>query len=171
MSHDIPVRPMQADDIDGVLQVQQQAYGAACHESAAVLLARWQRAPSCCLVAGAAGEVLAYIFSHPWHQVVPPRLHQMLPAVPPDSDRWFVHDLAVGRAARGQGLALRLWQQARHAAAQLGCRDSLLVALQEAHGFWLRQGYVPVPPGCAETRAVLQLYGDGATLMRRLSLA
>lgn len=165
MDIDFCIRPMCADDIAGILQVQQQAYAVELQESPAVLLAKWQRAASCCLVACTGKQVQGYLFSHPWHERLPPPLHAPLPEAVVAGEHWFVHDLALAPTARGHGLAARLWRRAREHARAEGCRHSLLVALADAAGFWQRQGYQELCSTEVSAREKLAGYGPGARLM------
>ena len=71
------IRTMRADDVDAVLALQAIAYADAAFapEGAVVYLNRISLAPDLCLVAqSAAGDLLGYLVSHPWHDGKPPAL-------------------------------------------------------------------------------------------------
>uniref|UniRef100_UPI0018D1EC7A GNAT family N-acetyltransferase n=1 Tax=Ralstonia pseudosolanacearum TaxID=1310165 RepID=UPI0018D1EC7A len=111
---DVTIRPVTDADLPGVLAVQQACYGNALLEPAEALASRWARSPALCLVALHGTQVVGYLLSHAWHAWAPPKLHVPLPpAEATHADRvWFVHDMAIAPAGRGQRLGERL-----HAAA------------------------------------------------------
>lgn len=79
------IRPMRAGDVDAVLALQAIAYADAAFapEGAAVYLNRMKLAPDLCLVAQtAAGDLIGYLVSHPWHDGKPPALGNVLAALP-----------------------------------------------------------------------------------------
>jgi GNAT superfamily N-acetyltransferase len=158
----VMLRPLQASDLDAVLEIQRAAYGDAYQESAAVLGRKLALAPQACWLAGRAGEALGYVFAHPWRHGVPPRLHAPIAALPAAPDCGFVHDLAVSPRARGAGVAAALLARVAAWSAAAGLDGLSLVALADAVGFWRRHGFVAgaleLPPA----------YGAGAVLMRRV---
>ncbi|MGF2480540.1 GNAT family N-acetyltransferase, partial [Ralstonia pseudosolanacearum] len=116
---DVTIRPVTDADLPGVLAVQQACYGNALLEPAEALASRWARSPALCLVALHGTQVVGYLLSHAWHAWAPPKLHVPLPpAEATHADRvWFVHDMAIAPAGRGQRLGERL-----HAAAGAAAR-------------------------------------------------
>lgn len=107
---DVTIRPVTDADLPGVLAVQQACYGNALLEPAEALASRWARSPALCLVALHGTQVVGYLLSHAWHAWAPPKLHVPLPpAEATHADRvWFVHDMAIAPAGRGQRLGERL---------------------------------------------------------------
>ena len=79
------IRPMRADDVDAVLALQAIACADAAFapEGATVYLNRMSLAPDLCLVAqSAAGDLLGYLVSYPWHDGKPPALDTELAELP-----------------------------------------------------------------------------------------
>lgn len=158
------LRRLTPDDLPSVLALQAGAYGALC-ESAAAMGSRLAHGGNWCLGAeDDHGRLGAYLLAHPWHGSAPPAWNQPLSGLPALASRFYLHDLALGAATRGQGLAGRLVQQALAGARRARCHEALLVAVQDSAGFWSRQGFrvLTPPPAVA---AKLASYGDDARLM------
>ncbi|MBV5287104.1 MAG: GNAT family N-acetyltransferase [Methyloversatilis discipulorum] len=160
------IRPMRADDVDAVLALQAIAYADAAFapEGAAVYLNRMNLAPDLCLVAqSAAGDLLGYLVSHPWHDGKPPALDTELSALPAQATRWYLHDCAVATSARGSGVAAALYEAAHDAAVCRGLRCAALVAVGDAAGYWAQRGYRSAAG--AVPAQTLASYGEGACYM------
>lgn len=170
------LRPMVAADLPAVLAVQQQCYPPALIESAAALASRLALAPALCWVATRGDALAAYLFTHPWPRDSLPALDAPLAAAcvqwPADELTWFVHDMAVAPAGRGGGLARRLYEAARAAAATAGLRSSRLIAVQAAAAWWERLGYAAVTrKNDDDAPSQLARYGADAVLMARAGIA
>ena len=160
------IRTMRADDVDAVLALQAVAYADAAFapEGAAVYLNRISLAPDLCLVAqSAAGDLLGYLVSHPWHDGKPPALHTELSALPVPATRWYLHDCAVAVSARGSGVAAALYEAAHDVAICRGLRCADLVAVGDAAGYWAQRGY-RAARGTVPEQA-LASYGEDACYM------
>lgn len=158
------LRRLTPDDLPSVLALQAGAYGALC-ESAVAMGSRLEQGGNWCLGAeDDHGRLGAYLLAHPWTGSAPPAWNQPLAGLPALASRFYLHDLALGAATRGQGLAGRLVQQALAGARRARCHEALLVAVQDSTGFWSRQGFrvLTPPPAVA---AKLASYGDDARLM------
>lgn len=157
------LRAMRATDIDAVLAVQAQCYRDDLIESRAALASRQRLSPDTCWVAEEDGHVHGYLFAHPWQGEQPPALDTPLPALPEHCDTLFLHDMALSKTARGQGLAPRLMEKVLQYARHSGLNCARLVAVQGADHYWKRQGFLPYPlrPG------KLACYGQGAQGMLR----
>ncbi|GCB06595.1 hypothetical protein PSUB009319_42260 [Ralstonia sp. SET104] len=97
----LSIRPIVADDLRGILTVQQACYGDGFLESDDALASRWARSPAMCLVALGGAEVVGYLLSHAWHAWEPPKLHMPLPTADAGDAAdvlWFVHDMAIAPA-------------------------------------------------------------------------
>ncbi|MHA6891771.1 GNAT family N-acetyltransferase [Ralstonia pseudosolanacearum] len=170
---DVTIRPVTDADLPGVLAVQQACYGNALLEPAEALASRWARSPALCLVAVHGTQLVGYLLSHAWHAWAPPKLHVPLPpADATHADRvWFVHDMAIAPAGRGQRLGERLHAAAGAAARAQGLHRSCLVAVQGAEAFWRRLGYWPAGADAAQQQALHAVYGDDAQLMEQTVFA
>lgn len=160
------LRPLQANDLEAVLDIQAASYPALA-ESPAAIADRLLQAPHWCWGAERDGQLCAYFLTHPWRSPMPPEWNRNLPLLPAQSHLLYVHDLAIGASVRGSGIASRLvgtvLQRARHAR----FTHAMLVAVQDSQRFWQRQGFsvrAHATPGLA---VALQGYGEDARLMAR----
>ncbi|MDP3749050.1 MAG: GNAT family N-acetyltransferase [Phenylobacterium sp.] len=159
------LRPLTAADLLAAEAIQEAAYLPLYREPAEILGSRLAVAPTCCW--GAFDEddgLTAYILSHPWPAAAPPAIGTALGA-PPPGDNWFIHDLAIGEAARGLGLGRALVRKAADAALALGLVRGDLIAVQGAGGFWARMGYADPPDLPAALAAKVAGYGPDARYM------
>lgn len=155
---------MTPQDLGDVLALQALGYPPALQDSASAFLSRMALAPTLNLVARQGVDLRAYLVSHPWEAGSPPPVDAVLPRSAPQ-DCWYVHDLSVAEAARGQGLARRLLVAGRDAALGLALARSELIAVEGAAPFWRRQGWsLPaiIPPDLA---AKVSGYGPSAVFM------
>lgn len=159
------VRHLHIRDLPAVMRLQAQAYPALA-ESAAAIRSRAEQAASWCWVAEAGDDVCAYLLTHPWQQLQPPPWNEPLPRLPAHGTHFYIHDLALGPAARGSGLATKLISTALAQAKRSGFHEARLVAVQDSTGFWHRQGFHTLATTTA-IQAVLQGYGEDARLMQR----
>lgn len=159
----IVLRLMQVQDFPAVLQVQQHCYPPSLIESRDALASRHRLSPDTCWVAERPGQVLGYVFAHPWAGGRPPSLNRPLERLPETVDTLFIHDLALHPDARGHGLGPRLVQTVLGQGRRRGLRQARLVAVQGAARYWKRFGYQP----CARDDYTRQAYGEGAVGMQR----
>nr|WP_311529861.1 GNAT family N-acetyltransferase [uncultured Ralstonia sp.] len=167
---ELTIRPIVADDLPGILAVQQACYGDGFLEPGDALASRWAHSPAMCLVALGGAGVVGYLLSHAWHAWEPPKLHMPLPAADAADAAdvlWFVHDMAIAPAGRGQRLGERLYATACAAAQAHGLRQSRLVAVQGADVFWHRLGYRCAAIGAEPFATLRTIYGEDAQLMER----
>ena len=88
-----------------------------------------------------------YLLSHPGRLDAPPALDAPLAALPAPCDCYYLHDLALGQAARGHGKAGAAVEIAIAEARRGGFDTLALIAVGEAHGFWRRQGFALLGDG------------------------
>jgi len=158
------LRPLTAADLPAVAAIQNAVYLPIYCEPAEILGSRLEIAPTCCWGAFGAVGLAAYILSHPWPAAAPPAIGTALTA-PPPVDNWFIHDLAIGEAARGLGLGRALVRRAADAAMALGLDRGDLVAVQGASPFWARMGYADPPNLPDALVAKVAAYGPDARYM------
>lgn len=159
------IRPLTQADMSAVAELQLVAYQPLYHEDQAVLESRRSAAPDLCLGAFDAGKLLAYILSHPWPAGSPPAIGVRLATPEPGLDNWFIHDLAIGPAARGLGLGRTLAASAVQAARQAGLVRGDLIAVQGAWSFWEKMGYRPAADLQPVLAAKVAAYGPDARYM------
>ena len=158
------LRPLTSTDMPAVAALQLIAFDPLFHEPQDILASRLTIAPNLCWGAFDGDELRAYILSHPWPAASPPPIGTTLKP-PPASDNWFVHDLAIGPAARGLGLGRDLVASASGAALAAGLVRGDLVAVQGAWRFWEKLGYA-VQDGLEEPlRSKVTGYGEDARYM------
>ena len=158
------LRPLTSADMPAVAALQLVAFEPLFHEPQDILASRLTIAPDLCWGAFDGGDLLAYILSHPWPAASPPPIGTTLNP-PPPSDNWFVHDLAIGPAARGLGLGRALVASASDAALAAGLVRGDLVAVQGAWRFWEKLGYVVQDDLPEPLRAKVAGYGEDARYM------
>ncbi len=118
----------------------------------------------CFVLQGADAVPDGYCFSHPWMRGLPPALDRLLGQLPPRPDTYFIHDLAINEALRGQGLAARLLPVMTTVAKRYGLGHMTLIAVNTSEEFWRRAGFaVTADPGLQ--RAVRSKYSDEAIHM------
>lgn len=151
------IRPLLATDIESVLRIQAQCYLPDNIESGAVIRTRLASAPDTAWVAELDGEVCAYLVGYR------SRLGEIgalgdgfEPATEPDCI--YLHDLAVGTAARGLRIGQQLVTRALELARSEGLPHAALVSVQDSARFWQRLGFAPWSDLDAEQAARLATY-------------
>ena len=161
------LRPLQADDLPALLQIQLACYGAGFIESAEVYARRLASPVNCSLVCESDGQPCAYLAAYRSRTGKVTPLHGDFAASHDAPDTLYLHDMAVLPSHAGQGLARalleRMWAQGR----AWGLRRSALVSVQDSQAYWERQGYDARPLHDAGQRSLLASYGAGAVYMMR----
>jgi GNAT superfamily N-acetyltransferase len=179
-------RPMEAQDIDGVVAVAATAFpdhfeGRACFEERFALFPQGcfaltrPRTPSddgtvdgaatADLVPGAE-EMKGYLIAYPWtHGEIPP-LNSLLGALPQRQDVLYLHDLALHPDVRGQGHPRPIVAHLAALARTLDFPAITLVSVNASVPFWQAMGFEPTDADPAITRK-LESYGDGSRYMAR----
>lgn len=155
---------MTAADLDGVVEAARLSFPnhpeeRACFENRLTLY------PQGCFVLSDGDAVLGYLIAYPWFADAAPPLNHLLEAVPQAGEVIYLHDLALHPAARGSGATRTIIDRLAQQATDGGWPSIALVAVNDAVGFWGRNGFeVRTPPGMAEK---LASYGDDARYMIR----
>lgn len=134
-------------------------------EGEEVFAERIRLASDGCYVLTKDGRTVGYFFSHPWMRMKPPALHQMLGAIPTDADCWYVHDVAVDKDARGNGVVADVCARVFRVAAAKGFGAAMLVAVSGAGQYWQKLGFRDKTTDAL--RLKLKDYGDDAVYMER----
>lgn len=160
------VRLMQASDLEAVVAIQAQCYPPEMNESPDLLAARLAACPDTAWVAldASTGEPAAYLVSYRTQlgKVSPLGATFEHHAQP---DVLYLHDLAIGRALRGRGVAQILVAHARAQSVQWGLAGLALVSVNDTVGFWQGQGFA-VAPVTPQGQAALDTYWGRAVYMR-----
>lgn len=158
-------RPMDEADIDGVVEVARMAFPDH-FEARACFAERLALFPQGCFVLARGGEVKGYLIAYPWPLGSIPPLDSLLGGVPEGRATFYLHDLALHPAMRGQGharpIVTRLVEELAHA----GGSKVALVSVNDTVSFWRGMGFEPVSGDPAITRK-LESYGSGSTYMVR----
>lgn len=150
---------MLADDLPAVARVADELHPTLV-EDAAVFAERRRLYPAGCHVAAAEG-ILGYAIAHPWRGDMPPKLNGLLSCLPDDPNLFYLHDIALLPAARGQGLAAGIVALLAGHAQALGLTRIALVSVGDSFSFWAGLGFV------ATASSGLAQYGPGARYMVR----
>lgn len=166
MSAAVVVRAMRPEDLDAVVEIQAQCYPPEMNEHPSLLAARLAACPDTAWVAVDAATDLpgAYLVGY----------RTLLGKVSPlgaafahhaQADGLYLHDLAIGRALRGRGVAPSLVAHARAQAQAWRLSGLALVSVNDTVTFWQGQGF-----GVAEVtpqgQMALDTYTGRAVYMR-----
>ena len=157
-------RPMQRQDLTAVNELARKIHPKY-PESPQVFEEKLQLFPHGCFTLQGDGAGLAgYCFSHPWTRGLPPTLDRLLGQLPSGPDTYFVHDLAIDEALRGQGHAAHLLPVMATVAKRHGLEHMTLIAVNTSEKFWSKAGFA-VTADPALQRAVRSKYSDEAIHM------
>ena len=166
MSASVAVRLMRPDDLAAVADIQSHCYPPEMNEPLDLLEARLAACPDTAWVAVDTRNDVpgAYLVGYRTllGKVSPlgaAFVHHSRP------DGLYLHDLAIGRALRGQGVAQALVAHARAEAAQWGLQGLALVSVNDTVGFWMGQGF-EVAEVSSQGQAALDTYWGRAVYMR-----
>jgi len=157
-------RQLTSADLPALLAVQKEAYP--WHQEAPeTFLDRMALYPQGCLALDAADGLFGYILSHPWYADDPPPLDALLGELPKKPGTYYLHDLALLKAAHGAGHGARLVRHLAEHAGSCGYETMSLIAVNRSGPFWERQGFRArlIP----KLTAKLANYGPDAVFMTR----
>lgn len=159
-------RAMTENDLDGVVEVAKVSFPN--HPEDRVCFAnRLEMNPGGCYVlSDDTGAVSGYLVAYPWKRYAAPALNALIDVVPVDAEAVYLHDLALLPSTRGGGYTRLVIETLAEAAQAQGYKMISLVAVNNATGFWARNGFeIQNPPGMAEKLAT---YGEDARYMERV---
>ncbi|WEK52715.1 MAG: GNAT family N-acetyltransferase [Candidatus Kaistia colombiensis] len=155
---------MRKDDLAAVAAIADRVH-AAYPEDPEVFAERLRLWPRGCWVFEKDGALIAYVLSHPALAFAPPSLNTLLGALPDCPTTYYIHDLALLPETRGQGAGSVIVGILLEGAAQAGCPNVSLVAVNESAGFWTRHGFATVSDPALDAK--LRSYDDDARFMVR----
>ncbi|WP_210485604.1 GNAT family N-acetyltransferase [Microvirga antarctica] len=158
-------RAMSAADLADVHAIAQRLHGD--HpEDVSVARERLALFPAGCRVLVDGSALIGYAVSHPWILGEPPALDTRLGRLPQHPTTYYVHDVAILPAGRGQGAAAAVLAHMMALSRAAGLDNLSLVAVSGSQAVWARLGFVPPAwPGMA---GKLASYGEAAFMIRRL---
>lgn len=136
-------RLLTTSDLPAVLAIQAQAYLPALHESADTFAAKLSLFPQGVFGCFDGGELVGYVFSHPWTHATPAPLDAGAMVLPASPDCLYIHDLAILPGHHGKGIARKLVTAVFTLATSLGFARLSLVSVQDSQAFWSRYGFIP----------------------------
>lgn len=156
------IRLMQQNDLAAVIRLQDVCYNDDLYEPPEVVHQRLMRHPQSCWVAVYKDKLWGYLFTYPSKVGRVNPLGAEFPQYA-HADCLYLHDVAVSRDARGQGVASALVNHAKAYAAELRLPFLALVAVQNSVDFWQQQGFSLYQPLTAEITSALSTYqGESA---------
>jgi len=167
--HDTSTQPiwraMTEADLDGVVEVAQLSFPD--HpEDLACFANRLALNPSGCFaLAGDDGKVVGYLVAYPWQRYAAPALNTQIEAPPVQTEGIYLHDLAIHPDLRGGGYTRPVVEALAAQSLAAGYNRLTLVAVNNASGFWERNGFRVMNP--EDMAAKLASYGDDARYMER----
>jgi len=164
MGHLPAWRPMTPEDIPAVLGIADRVHPDL-PEDIAVIAERQRLYPAGAYLLEREGVTCGYLVSHPWRSASPPALNVLLHRLPPNPDTFYLHDLALLPAGRGEGAARAIVEHMVAHARSRGFATMHLTAVNGSVPFWMYLGFV-VETG-AHAADHLRSYGDSARSMVR----
>ena len=162
----IQLKFLKTVDMADVLRIQDYCYTEIEPESSDSLQAKILASPSTCLIAESSAGAVGYLIAVPIIYPNLPPLNYPTFELAAGVDTLYIHDLAVDRAGRGQGVAQALVRASIDAAKRSGLSRACLVAIQNSQSFWEQFGFEPVPEPADGLISKLASYGADAKLMR-----
>lgn len=158
------LRQMNEKDIAAVLQIQAENYVSSMVETETIVRCRLRDFPETAWVAEDAHTVCGYLVAYPSRVGHVTSLASGFETVD-DADCLYLHDLAIAKRAKGQGMGRSLVQGAWDDALARGLRCSTLVSVQDSQRFWHALGYVVSDEMPDAQRVKLMTYDSPAHYM------
>ncbi|MCK5933332.1 MAG: GNAT family N-acetyltransferase [Fulvimarina manganoxydans] len=155
-------RAMKPGDLPAVMAIADEVHPGL-PEDEAVFASRLSAFPAGCLVLEGADAIDGYAMGHPIRLTEPPDLNVPIEAIQADRDAFYIHDVALLPAVRGQGLVTPAIERLLACGAPL--QTACLISVYGTAGFWSRFGFAPdarLPAG------KLKSYGSDAVFMTRM---
>ncbi len=125
--------------------------------------------PRGCFVLAEGSSVKGYLIAYPWRSESAPPLNTLIEAIPDEAEVVYLHDLALHPDVRGGGHTSKIVERLADQAQGDGWPAVALVAVNDAAGFWRRQGFVE-QAATPQLATKLASYGaDARYMVRRLS--
>lgn len=163
----IQIRSMQVSDLAQVMAIQSQCYLQLPPESLACYQAKLAASADTCFVARLQEEIIAYMIALPWDSSAPPAFDAPSCELPKQTDCFYLHDLAVSPAARQHKVGSLLVAKFFDTAKALDFAKTCLIAVDGAHTYWQRFGFVQQTDHPAMTTKLAE-YGEQAQFMQRI---
>lgn len=157
-------RAMQLRDLADVIRIQSEAYVDEILETDDVITQRFTQTADTSWVVERSGEVCGYLVGYytnlgevsPWGCEFSHK---------PSADTFYMHDLAISRAAVGYGLGPLIVKHALAQVPQDALTHAALVSVQNSKGFWEKLGFVTFENLMQAQRQHLATYAGPAFYM------
>jgi ribosomal protein S18 acetylase RimI-like enzyme len=136
-------------------------------ERSEVLAEKLKLYPRGCFVLTQGQGTCGYCFSHPWAKGLVPALDGFLSRLPEAPTTYYVHDLTIDEAVRGQGQGRAVVPLLLEAARSAGLDHLSLVAVNRRGPFWRAAGFAPSADEALQAAARAK-YDAGAVHMERM---
>lgn len=141
MDHDVRIRHITEGDWDDIVALEAGTYAdGALSEGRAALRSRARSSPATCFVLEVGRQLAGYVLSLPYPVGQYPDLDREEEVVF-HSRNLHLHDLVVGEAHRGDGLAGELLRRVTTAACAKRYQRISLVSVGGSEGFWSARGF------------------------------
>ena len=162
-------RPMTEGDLDAVAAIA--VLGFPDHfEGRDCFANRLDLYPRGCFVLAEGSSVKGYLIAYPWQGEAAPPLNSLIEAIPDDAAILYLHDLALHPDVRGGGHTSRIVERLADQAQGDGWPAVALVAVNDAAGFWRRQGFVEQAGTPALTDKLASYGADARYMIRALTV-
>jgi GNAT superfamily N-acetyltransferase len=137
------IRPLIADDVAHILELQQLAYAGYYLESAESFTVKIAAGAETCFGAWFDGQLVGYLVAVPLLSDEPLDLNstQLEPTPMSEAQILYIHDLAVRPERRKTGLGDVLLVHLYDSASRYGIEAYSLVAVQNSSGYWAQRGF------------------------------
>ncbi len=135
------LRAIEPLDWSTILEIQLECYPKIEPESLLVLQSKWLASPETCFVLQSQETIIGYCLAHPWLLDNPPSLEQELAPIT-QADTLYLHDIALSVKAQGKGAGKQVLAKLKDFAQLNQLSTISLVAVQGAHHYWGKQGFV-----------------------------
>jgi len=135
------LRKLLIHDLDEILRIQERCYSRSFIESPSALLSKILMFPEGAWGLFSSAGLSGYIICIPASGDNACPLGDETSSISDQSDRLYIHDLAVHPEHRSCHVGTQLVRQAESVAAYYGYNHLALVSVQETESFWINQGF------------------------------
>lgn len=134
------IRNIEKEEIQKASDLADTIYPIELYESNDVFFRRYELYPQGIFGAFNEGELIGYIFSHPWTSSCIVPLNSLI-VLPQKTDSYYIHDVAVLKRHRGMNIAKKLVESVIEVGIKNGYNDFRLVSVNNTETFWNKFGF------------------------------
>lgn len=102
---------------------------------------RFRLYPAGCLACEMHLTLVGYAISHPWMKDAAPALNSFIKQIPPQSNAYYIHDVALRPSERGKGLGAQVVSMLKSHARASGYGCATLISVNHSVEFWQQCGF------------------------------